>query len=109
VVNQRSKHIDIRYHYIRDVISKGLIDVQYVSSGFNTADIMTKALGKQKFYFHRKNLGMRGAGDIDHETVEAELKEIPELVKMLEKMEINEGACPSGVYEDTGAGNSGEP
>jgi transposase InsO family protein len=41
---QRAKHIDIRYHYVRDVLQKGQIQVDYVPSEQNPADVFTKAL-----------------------------------------------------------------
>ena len=41
----RSKHIDIRYHFIRDVIQKGLLTVDYIPTTEQPADILTKALG----------------------------------------------------------------
>ena len=44
VFHQRSKHIDIRYHFIRDFITKGLIVVYYIESSKNTADMFTKAM-----------------------------------------------------------------
>jgi hypothetical protein len=40
------KHIDIRAHFIRDCVNKRLIDVHYISNQFNTADLLTKPLGK---------------------------------------------------------------
>ena len=42
VHHQRSKHIDIKYHYIRDEIQRGNIILKYVPSGENMADIFTK-------------------------------------------------------------------
>src|SRR5271154_2819160 len=42
---QRSKHIDIRYHFIRDVLQKDQISVDYIPSADQPADILTKALG----------------------------------------------------------------
>mgnify|MGYP001798127242 FL=1 len=48
VQHQRSKHIDIRYHYIRQEIERGFVTVKYVSSSNNVADIFTKALSGQR-------------------------------------------------------------
>ena len=39
---QRSKHIDTRYHYIRDILQKGEIQMNYVFSKENSVDIFTK-------------------------------------------------------------------
>jgi Reverse transcriptase (RNA-dependent DNA polymerase) len=41
--HQRTKHIDIRYHFIRDLLQKGTINMKYVPSEENIADIFTKA------------------------------------------------------------------
>ena len=41
-VGQRMKHIDIKWHHVRDMIKDGDLDVQYVSSDDNPADVMTK-------------------------------------------------------------------
>lgn len=47
VIHDRSKHIDIRYHFIRDEQKKEHINVMHVKSCDNQADILTKAVGKQ--------------------------------------------------------------
>jgi hypothetical protein len=44
VNNARTKHIDIRYHMIRDWIFKGIFELFYIASNKNLADIFTKAL-----------------------------------------------------------------
>ncbi|KAK3784573.1 hypothetical protein RRG08_003381 [Elysia crispata] len=48
VHHQRSKHIDIRYHFVRDEISNGHMKVQYVPSKENLADVFTKPVSKVK-------------------------------------------------------------
>ena len=48
VQHQRSKHIDIRYHFIREEIQKGVIVVEYVPTEMNLADIFTKAVSKSR-------------------------------------------------------------
>ena len=49
MLSQRSKHIDIRYHFIRDLIQKGQIRVVHVDTEANLADIFTKPLMRVKF------------------------------------------------------------
>ena len=44
VNNARTKHIDIRYHMIRDWIAKGIFELFYIESNKNLADILTKSL-----------------------------------------------------------------
>ena len=39
----------IQYHYIREVIARGLVDVTYISGDDNPADLLTKNLGRVKF------------------------------------------------------------
>ena len=49
VNNSRSKHIDIRYHFIREEIEAGLIKLKIVASESNWADIFTKPLSTEVF------------------------------------------------------------
>ena len=58
VFHDRSKHIEIRYHFIRDYVQKGAIKLQYISTDEQVADILTKALVKGKFIFFRDKLGV---------------------------------------------------
>ena len=46
--NDRSKHIDIKHHFIRDKYTEGVIDIHHVATGDNVADLMTKPVTKQK-------------------------------------------------------------
>ena len=46
---KRTKHIDIRHHFIREHVENGLIDIKAVSSSEQRADFMTKVLGKVAF------------------------------------------------------------
>ena len=41
---RQTRHIDYRYHHVRDKVASGQFDIQYVPSAVNLADIMTKAL-----------------------------------------------------------------
>lgn len=56
--HKRMKHIDIKYCFIRDEISNGEIQVKYKSKQEQTADIMTKGLGKILFLKHRSDLNL---------------------------------------------------
>ena len=49
--HERSKHIDVRFHFVRDVINRKELEVSYVQSQFQLADIFTKPLAKQQFCF----------------------------------------------------------
>lgn len=56
--HKRMKHIDVKYSFIRDTISKKEVKLKYVSTSDQTADIMTKALGRILFEKHRSNLNL---------------------------------------------------
>jgi len=56
VFNRRSKHIDVRYHFLSENIKKGKIKLSYVPSSENLADVFTKPLGNVKFAYFKKNL-----------------------------------------------------
>ena len=58
VHHSRSKHIEIRHHFIRDHVNNGDIYVEYVPTENQFADIFTKPLEKVKFEFIRNELGI---------------------------------------------------
>lgn len=45
VFHERSKHIDIWYHFIRECVEEGKIDIDYVQTNDQLADTLTKGLG----------------------------------------------------------------
>jgi len=49
VNHKRSKHIDIRYHFVRDEVSNGNIGLYWIPSGEQIADIFTKTLPPRIF------------------------------------------------------------
>ena len=55
----RTKHIDIRYHFVRQVAQIGALKLVYCPTDDMTADILTKALPKWKASFHDSSLGLR--------------------------------------------------
>ena len=57
VFHDRSKHIEIRYHFIRDWVQRGAVRLVYVSTDDQVADILTKSLPKGK---HVRFRGMMG-------------------------------------------------
>jgi hypothetical protein len=56
--HDRSKHIGIIFHFIMDCVHKGAVKLQYVPTGEQVEDILTKALIKGKFVFFRDKLGV---------------------------------------------------
>lgn len=59
VFHGRSKHINTRYHYIRECVEKEQIKVEHVSADQQRADILTKALPRLKFAEMRELLGVK--------------------------------------------------
>ena len=58
VTEKQSKHINIRYHYIREVINRSLTEVYFIDGDNNPADLLTKNLGSVKFLKFRAMLGL---------------------------------------------------
>ncbi|KAE8656127.1 hypothetical protein F3Y22_tig00117010pilonHSYRG00118 [Hibiscus syriacus] len=58
VFHDRSKHIDIRYHYIRECVARKDVEVEYVKSQDQVADIFTKPLTSEDFLRLRNLLGV---------------------------------------------------
>jgi hypothetical protein len=58
VYHDRSKHIDVKYHFIRECVEDGKVDVDHVSTDGQLADILTKAMGRVKFFKMRLKLGV---------------------------------------------------
>jgi hypothetical protein len=58
VQEKRIKHIDIRYHYIREVIRAKKIELFFIEGSENPADLFTKNLGRIKFQKFREQLGL---------------------------------------------------
>ncbi|GJV94683.1 retrovirus-related pol polyprotein from transposon TNT 1-94 [Tanacetum coccineum] len=55
----RSKHIDIRHHFIREQVEKGVFKLYFVTTDYQLADIFTKALPRERFEFLLPRLGMK--------------------------------------------------
>ena len=58
VFHNRSKHIEIPYHYVRDMVEKNVIKLEYISTEDQIADTLTKPLAKIKLEHFHKELGM---------------------------------------------------
>jgi hypothetical protein len=58
VFHDNSKHIEIRYHCIRDMVQRGAIKLQYVSTDEQVADVLTNPLSRVKFENFRDKLGI---------------------------------------------------
>lgn len=54
----RTKHIDIRHHFIRELVEEGLVVLEHVPTEHQKANIFTKLLDLLRFEFLRKTLGV---------------------------------------------------
>nr|GFC89677.1 retrovirus-related Pol polyprotein from transposon TNT 1-94 [Tanacetum cinerariifolium] len=53
-----SKHIDIRYHFIKEQVEQGVIELYFVNTEYQLADLFTKALGRERIEFLTNKLEM---------------------------------------------------
>ncbi|KAJ9544531.1 hypothetical protein OSB04_024238 [Centaurea solstitialis] len=58
VQHSRTKHIDIRYHFIKDHVEKGNIELYFVESDYQLADLFTKPFDEKRHFFLLSKLGM---------------------------------------------------
>ena len=59
VFHERSKHIRIKYHFIRDCLEDRSIKASHIATTDQLADILTKSLGKSKFQEMRERIGLQ--------------------------------------------------
>jgi len=59
VFHEKSKHIRIKYHFLRSCLEDGTIKAEHVSTTDQLADILTKSLGKAKFQEMRGRIVLR--------------------------------------------------
>ncbi|GJZ07617.1 retrovirus-related pol polyprotein from transposon TNT 1-94 [Tanacetum coccineum] len=59
VQHSRAKHIDIRYHFIKEQVENGIVELYFVRTEYQLADIFTKPLPRERFNFLIDKLGMR--------------------------------------------------
>jgi hypothetical protein len=56
--HDRSKHIEMRYQYVRDMVQKNILNIKYVPAAEQIAYIFTKPLSLTKFVYFRDKLGV---------------------------------------------------
>ncbi|GJT75232.1 hypothetical protein Tco_1041957 [Tanacetum coccineum] len=59
VQHSRAKHIDIRYHFIKEQVENGIVELYFVQTGYQLADNFTKPFLRERFNFLIEKLGMR--------------------------------------------------
>jgi hypothetical protein len=58
VFHDRSKHINVKYHFIRGCVKEGRVNIEPINTKLQLADILTKALGRDQFLLLRSKLGL---------------------------------------------------
>ena len=56
--HDKSKHIEIKYQYIRDMVQRGVVKLQYVATNEQIVSVLAKPLARVKFDYFRENLGV---------------------------------------------------
>nr|GFB92145.1 retrovirus-related Pol polyprotein from transposon TNT 1-94 [Tanacetum cinerariifolium] len=51
--------IDVRYHFIKEKVEKGIVELFFVGTEYQLADMFTKALPEERFMYLVRRLGMR--------------------------------------------------
>ncbi|GKB61508.1 hypothetical protein Tco_0917694 [Tanacetum coccineum] len=59
VQHSRTKHINVRYHFIKEQVECGIIELYFVRTEYRLADMFTKALSQDRFEYLVRRLGMR--------------------------------------------------
>nr|GEY45096.1 retrovirus-related Pol polyprotein from transposon TNT 1-94 [Tanacetum cinerariifolium] len=59
VQHSRTKHIDVKYHFIKEKVEKCIVELLFVRTEYQLADLFTKALPEERFKYLFRRLGMR--------------------------------------------------
>ncbi|GJX16644.1 putative ribonuclease H-like domain-containing protein [Tanacetum coccineum] len=59
VQHSRTKHIDVRYHFIKEHVEKGIVELFFLGTEYQLAELFTKALPEDRFKYLVRRLGMR--------------------------------------------------
>ncbi|GKB33450.1 copia protein [Tanacetum coccineum] len=86
VQHSRTKHIDVRYHFIKEHVEKGMIELYFVKRDYQLADLFTKALPVDRFNYLVRHLSMRSLS--------------PQELKHLAKSRQNRRALPRNTPLD---------
>ena len=59
----RTKHIDVQYHFVRDMVEDGRVKLQKVETTVNVADALTKLVSTEKFRWCSDSMGLIAPGN----------------------------------------------
>ncbi|GJX99389.1 gag-pol polyprotein [Tanacetum coccineum] len=93
VQHSHTKHIDVRYHFIKEQVEKGIVELFFVGTEYQLADLFTKALSEDRFKYLVRRLSMR------YLTLE-ELEMNKNKGKMPTKIELTLEHSQQGVSDD---------
>nr|GEW98090.1 retrovirus-related Pol polyprotein from transposon TNT 1-94 [Tanacetum cinerariifolium] len=96
VQHSRSKHIDIRYHFIKEQVENGVIELYFINTEYQLADLFTKALDRDRIEFLTNKLRMRS---FTHETLKKLMNEDQGL-NIGEEERLNEEEEADELYKD---------
>nr|GEY99774.1 retrovirus-related Pol polyprotein from transposon TNT 1-94 [Tanacetum cinerariifolium] len=83
-----SKPIDIRYHFIKELVENGVIELYFINTEYQLADLFTKALGRDRIEFLINKLGMRSFTPETLKQLTDEVDEYENLGKLQPKADI---------------------
>nr|GFA57899.1 zinc finger, CCHC-type [Tanacetum cinerariifolium] len=89
-LDDRSRHIDTKYHFIRECVEREDIQVEFISGEYQKADILTKALPKIRFLTMRQLIGLKDLNNIC--VYYCNLEQVPESIgglSCLEELNLN--------------------
>jgi hypothetical protein len=58
IFHNKSKHIDMKYHFIRDMVQRKIVKLQYIATSEQVVDILTKPLSLRQFLQLQGKLGV---------------------------------------------------
>ena len=58
VFHDKSKNMDIKFHYIRDMVQRGVVKIQYMTTEKQISDVLNKPLARVKFKYFRERLSL---------------------------------------------------
>nr|GEV51519.1 retrovirus-related Pol polyprotein from transposon 17.6 [Tanacetum cinerariifolium] len=101
VQHSQSKHIDIRYHFIKEQVENGVIELYFGNTEYQLANLFTKALGRDRIEFLINKLGMRiHADSTDSPSSTTVDQDAPSSSKSHSTTEIQSSVIPQDVKDD---------